>query len=84
MQATRQWLGEHHFEFETLAANQKLIGYRQQDILMTTFLTSILSNKIRIFPEKKEDIFAMLLDCCIEALLISVSEHTEQTIEIIL
>jgi hypothetical protein len=51
---------------------------------MTKFLTSTLSNKIRIFSEKKEDIFAILLDCCIEALLISVSEQTEQTIETIL
>ena len=24
MQATTQWLGEHHYELETLAANQKL------------------------------------------------------------
>ncbi len=84
MQATTQWLGEHHYELETLAANQKLIGYRQRDILMTKFLTSTLSNKIRTFPEKKEDIFAILLGCCIEALSISVSEQTEETIEIIL
>jgi hypothetical protein len=84
MQATTQWLGEHHYELETLAANQKLIGYRQRDMLMTKFLTSTLSNKIRTFPEKKEDIFAMLLGCCIEALSISVSEQTEETIETIL
>jgi hypothetical protein len=84
MQATTQWLGEHHYELETLAANQKLIGYRQRDILMTKFITSTLSNKIRTFPEKKEDIFAMLLGCCMEALSISVSEQTEETIEIIL
>jgi hypothetical protein len=51
---------------------------------MTKFLTSTLSNKIRTFPEKKEDIFAMLLGCCMEALSISVSEQTEETIEIIL
>jgi len=79
MQATTQWLGEHHYELETLAANQKLIGYRQRDSLMTKFITSTLSNKIRTFPEKKEDIFAMLLGCCIEALSISISEQTEET-----
>ncbi|CAF4775647.1 unnamed protein product, partial [Rotaria sp. Silwood2] len=39
MQAITQWLGEHHYEHETLAANQKLIGYRQRDILMTKFIT---------------------------------------------
>jgi hypothetical protein len=61
MQATTQWLAEHHYELETLAANQKLIGYRQRDILMTKFITSTLSNKIRTFPERREDIFAMLL-----------------------
>ena len=81
MQATTHWLGEHHYELETLAANQKLIGYRQRDSLMTKFITSTLSNKIRTFPEKKEDIFAMLLGCCIEALSISISEQTEETID---
>ncbi|UJR09975.1 hypothetical protein I4U23_014199 [Adineta vaga] len=84
VQATTQWLGEHHYELETLAANQKLIGYRQRDSLMTKFITSTLSNKIRTFPEKKEDIFAMLLGCCIEALSISVSEQTDETVEDIL
>ncbi|CAF1344983.1 unnamed protein product [Adineta steineri] len=81
MQATTQWLGEHHYELETLAPNQKLIGYMQRDVLMTKFITSTLSNKIRTFPEKKEDIFAVLLGCCIEALSISISEQTEETIE---
>ncbi|CAF2782997.1 unnamed protein product [Rotaria sp. Silwood2] len=84
MQATTLWLSEHHYELETLAANQKHIGYRQRDILMTKFITSTLSNKIRTFPEKKEDIFAMLLGCCIEALSISISEQTELNIESIL
>ncbi|CAF4841473.1 unnamed protein product, partial [Rotaria sp. Silwood1] len=84
MQATTQWLSEHHYELETLAANQKHIGYRQRDILMTKFITSTLSNKIRTFPEKKEDIFFMLLGCCIEALSISISEQTEENIESIL
>ncbi|CAF1153890.1 unnamed protein product [Adineta ricciae] len=84
MQATTQWLGEHHYELETLAANQKLIGYRQRDSLMTKFITTTLTNKIRTFPEKREDIFAMLLGCCIEALSISVSEQTDETIEDIL
>jgi len=84
MQATTQWLSEHHYELESLAANQKSIGYRQRDVLMTKFLTSTLTNKIRTFPEKKEEIFAMLLGCCIEALSISVSEQTEETIETIL
>ncbi len=60
MQATTQWLGEHHYVPETLAANQKIIGYRQQNILMKKFLTSTLSSKIRTFPEKKEDTFAIL------------------------
>ncbi|CAF3203747.1 unnamed protein product [Rotaria sp. Silwood2] len=84
MQATTLWLSEHHYELETLAANQKHIRYRQRDILMTKFITSTLSNKIRTFPEKKEDIFAMLLGCCIEALSISISEQTELNIESIL
>ncbi|CAF0968829.1 unnamed protein product [Rotaria sordida] len=84
MQATTQWLSEHHYELETLAANQKFIGYRQRDILMTKFITSTLSNKIRTFPEKKDDIFSMLLGCCIEALSISISEQTEDNIESIL
>ncbi|CAF2246902.1 unnamed protein product [Rotaria magnacalcarata] len=84
MQATTQWLGEHHYELETLAANQKLIGYRQRDVLMTKFITSTFSNKIRTFPEKKEDIFAMLLGCCVEALSISVSDQTEENIEAML
>ncbi|CAF4354238.1 unnamed protein product, partial [Adineta steineri] len=70
-----------HYELETLAPNQKLIGYMQRDVLMTKFITSTLSNKIRTFPEKKEDIFAVLLGCCIEALSISISEQTEETIE---
>ncbi|CAF4581628.1 unnamed protein product, partial [Rotaria sp. Silwood2] len=83
MQATTQWLGEHHYELQTLAANQKLIGYRQRDILITKFITSTLSNTIRTFPEKK-DIFSMLLGCCIEALSISISEQTEENIESIL
>jgi hypothetical protein len=80
VQATTQWLGEHHYELETLAANQKLIGYRQRDILMTKFLTSTLSNKIRTFPDKKEDIFAMLLGCCVNALSVSISEQTDEII----
>ncbi|CAF4649793.1 unnamed protein product, partial [Rotaria sp. Silwood2] len=84
MQATTQWLGEHHYELQTLAANQKLIGYRQRDILITKFITSTLSNTIRTFPEKKEDMFSMLLGCCIEALSISISEQTEENIESIL
>lgn len=84
MRATTQWLGEHHYELETLAANQKPIGYRQRDSLMTKFITSTLSNKIRTFPEKKEDIFAMLLGCCIEALSISITEQTDDTIDDIL
>lgn len=84
MQATTQWLSEHHYELETLAANQKFIGYRQRDVLMTKFITSTLNNKIRTFPERKEDIFSVLLGCCIEALSISVSEQTEENIEAIL
>ena len=51
---------------------------------MTKFITSTLANKIRTFPEKKEDIFAMLLGCCVEALSISISEQTEETTEAIL
>ena len=71
MQATSQWLAEHRYELETLGNNQKLIGHRQHDVLMTKFLTSTLSNKIRTFPEKKEDMFAMLLGkiSVIEAIL---------------
>ncbi|CAF3113535.1 unnamed protein product [Rotaria sp. Silwood2] len=84
MQATTQWLGEHHYEHETLAANQKLIGYRQRDILVTKFITSTFSNRIKTFPERKEDIFAMLLGCCVEALSISISKQTYETIEAIL
>ncbi|CAF4201388.1 unnamed protein product [Rotaria sp. Silwood2] len=84
MQATTQWLGEHHYEHETLAANQKLIGYRQRDILVTKFITSTFSNKIKTFPERKEDIFAMLLGCCVEALSISISKQADETIEAIL
>lgn len=84
MQATTHWLSEHHYELESLAANQKLIGYRQRDMLMTKFITSTLSNKIRTFPEKKEDIFAMLLGCCVEALSISISDQNEENIESIL
>lgn len=84
MQAASQWLSEHHYELESLAANQKLVGYRQRDMLMTKFVTSTLANKLRTFPEKKEEIFAMLLGCCIEALSISVSEQTEETIDTIL
>ena len=81
MQATTQWLAEHHYELETLAVNQKMIGYRQRDVLMTKFLTSTISNKIRTFPDKKEEIFAMLLGCCVEALSISISEQTDETID---
>jgi hypothetical protein len=84
IQATIQWLTEHHYELDTLPANHKLISYRQRDVLMTKLLTSTLLNKIRTFPEKKEDIFSMLLGCCIEALSISISEQTDETIEIIL
>ncbi|CAF2888805.1 unnamed protein product [Rotaria sp. Silwood2] len=84
MQAITQWLGEHHYEHETLAANQKLIGYRQRDILVTKFITSTFSNKIKTFPERKEDIFAMLLGCCVEALSISISKQADETIEAIL
>jgi len=84
MQATTQWLAIHHYELETLPANHKLVSYRQGDILMTKLFTSTLSNKIRTFSEKKEDIFAMLLGCCIEALSVSISEQTDETIEIIL
>jgi hypothetical protein len=84
MQATTQWLAVNYYELETLPANHKLISYRQGDILMTKLFTSTLSNKIRTFPEKKEDIFAMLLGCCVEALSISISEQIDETIEIIL
>jgi hypothetical protein len=84
MQATTQWLAEHHYELETLPANHKFISYRQRDILMIKSLTSTLSNKIKTFPEKKENIFAMLLGCCIEALSVSISEQTDETIETIL
>jgi HEAT repeat-containing protein 5 len=60
MQATSQWLAEHHYELETLAANQKVIGYRQRDVLMTKFLNGTSNTKIRTFPDRKDDIFMML------------------------
>ncbi|CAF1137705.1 unnamed protein product [Rotaria sp. Silwood1] len=51
---------------------------------MTKFITSTLSNKIKTFSEKKEDIFPMLLGCCIQALSIFISKQIEETIEAIL
>lgn len=50
MQTATQWLTKHRYESESLATNQKLIGYRQRDV----------SSKIRTFSEKTEDIFVML------------------------
>ncbi len=84
MQATTQWLVEHHYQFETSSTNHKLVNYRQGDSLMTKLLTSTLVNQTRRFPEKKEDLFAMLLACCVDALSISISEQTDETIERIL
>jgi hypothetical protein len=81
MQAATQWLVEHHYQFETSSTNHKLVNYRQRDSLMTKLLTSTLVNKTRRFPEKKEDLFVMLLACCVDALSISISEQTDETIE---
>ena len=84
MQATVQWLVEHHYELEISPVNHTLINHRQRDILMKKLLTSTLENKSRRFPAKKEDIFAMMLGCCVDALSISISEQTDQTVERIL
>jgi hypothetical protein len=80
LQATTYWLAEHHYELETLPANHKPIRYRHKDILIKKLLTSTLSNKIKTFPEKKEDIYAMLLGCCVNALSVSISEQTDEII----
>jgi hypothetical protein len=77
MKATTHWLVEHHFELK------KFTGYTQRDILMTKPLTSSLSNKTRTFPQSKEDIFALLLGCCVEALSVSILEQTDETVETI-
>ncbi|CAF1187973.1 unnamed protein product, partial [Didymodactylos carnosus] len=42
------------------------------------------SNKIRTFPDKKQDMFAMLLGCCIEALSISLTDQTMETTDSIM
>jgi hypothetical protein len=78
MQATTQWLVEHHYEFEISSINDQLVSnYRQRDDLMKQLLTSTLI-------KKNEDVFSMLLACCVDALSISISEQTDEIIERIL
>jgi hypothetical protein len=78
MQATTQWLVEHDYEFEISSINDQLVSnYRQRDDLMKQLLTSTL-------VKKTEDIFSILLACCVDALSISISEQTDETIERIL
>lgn len=74
IQATTQWLVDHHFELELSPTNQQLINYGQRDVLMAKLLTSM--NKSRRIPEKKEDIFIILLTCSTHVLSISLSDQT--------
>ena len=55
------WLAEHDYELERSSAHPKRLGHGRQDVLLTKFLTLTLTNKQRILPEKKEDLFMMLM-----------------------
>ena len=79
IKAATQWLTNHHFELELPPTNHQLVHYGKRDVLMTKLLTSV--HRTKRIPGKKEDIFIVLLTCCTHALSLSISDHTDETIE---
>ena len=80
IQAVIHWLNEHNYEIEIL----KSPGYNRQDVFLTKLFTLTISNDQRMIPEKKENLFHLLLGCCVQALSTTITEQTDETMEAIL
>jgi HEAT repeat-containing protein 5 len=61
VRAATQWLLDHDYDFDTSNIHPKLSGHGRHDVFLTKLLTLTVTNKRRLIPEKKEDLFNVLL-----------------------
>lgn len=80
IQAVTHWLKEHNYDLEL----SKSSTYNRQDAFLTKFFSLTLSNSHRIVPEKKENLFHVLLGCCVQTLSTQIPEPTDEVFEAIL